>query len=158
MRARRYRLTSPIGETRRMLPMVGCAIVAGVLIGLLLPPTARHLARPRLRLLGLLVGGAAAQVLAGQLDDGIAVVVSLAGFVGLLTFALANLHVVGMGVLAVGLGLNAFVMLLNGGMPVRARALVAADVIPPEDASGVELDGARHLEEPGEPIAVLGDI
>src|SRR3954468_19966857 len=113
MRARRYRVASPIGETRRMVPMVGFAIVAGVLIGRLLPPTARHLARPRMRMLGLLLAGAAAQGVARQLDDGMAVLVSLAGFVGLLTFALANLHLVGMGVLAVGLGLNALVMLLN---------------------------------------------
>src|SRR4051794_13061361 len=99
-----YRLSSRIGETRQVLLMVGGALVVGALIGRLLSPTARHLARPQLRLLPLLVAGAVAEVVAAQLDDGIAAAVSLAGFVGLLAFALANLHIVGMGVLAVGLG------------------------------------------------------
>jgi hypothetical protein len=138
--------------------LIVLAVVVGALIGLALPPAARHRARPRAHLLPLLIVGVVAQATAGRLDGGQAVVVALAGFACLLAFALANLHLTGMGVLAIGLAANVFVIAINGGMPVRTRALVAANVIDEREIAGLELSGPRHPERSSDRLVELGDI
>jgi hypothetical protein len=108
--------------------LIGVALAIGALIGLALPPSERRFKRPRARLLPLVGSGVLLQVVAGRLDDGIAVLIALVGFACLLAFTTANMHLIGMGVLTVGLAANVLVIAVNGGMPVRPRALVAADV------------------------------
>ncbi|MEY2459083.1 MAG: hypothetical protein QOG30_913, partial [Acidimicrobiaceae bacterium] len=49
-------------------------------------------------------------------------------------------------------------IMANGGMPVSARALVAAKIVNADEVAHVELRGARHLESPFDAITVLGDI
>ena len=134
------------------------ALVTGALIGLAVPPTERRFKRPRARLVPLVGAGVVLQVLAGRLDDGPAVLVALGGFACLLVFTAANMHLVGMGVLTVGLAANVFVISINGGMPVRTRALVAADVIRDDEVPGLELHGPRHVERSGDHLVELGDI
>jgi hypothetical protein len=138
--------------------LVGVAIVVGALIGLAVPPSERRFKRPRARLVPLVGAGVLAQVAAGQLDGGRAVAVALLGFACLIAFALANMHLVGMGVLTVGLASNVFVIAINGGMPVRTRALVAAEVIEERDVQGLELNGPRHVERSSDHLVELGDI
>ena len=138
--------------------LIGVALAIGALIGLAAPPSERRFKRPRARLAPLVGAGVVLQVFAGRLDDGSAVLVALAGFACLLAFAAANMHLVGMGVLIVGLGLNVFVMALNGGMPVRTSALVAADVVEQHEVDGLELRGPRHVERPRDRLVELGDI
>jgi hypothetical protein len=138
--------------------LIGVAIVVGALIGLAVPPSERRFKRPRARLVPLVGAGVLAQVAAGQLDGGRAVAVALLGFACLIAFALANMHLVGMGVLTVGLASNVFVIAINGGMPVRTRALVAAEVIEERDVQGVELNGPRHVERSSDHLVELGDI
>ena len=138
--------------------LIGVALVIGALIGLAAPPSERRFKRPRARLLPLVGAGIVLQVLAGRLDDGAAVLVALVGFACLLAFAAANMHLVGMGVLTVGLAANVFVMALNGGMPVRTDALVAADVIDEHEVEAVELRGPRHVERGRDRLVELGDI
>ena len=76
----------------------------------------------------------------------------------LLWFALANLHLTGMGVMAVGLCANVVPIVVNQGMPVRAEALVHADVARADDVGSIELSGGRHLERPSDDFVVLADI
>jgi hypothetical protein len=76
----------------------------------------------------------------------------------LLWFALANLHLTGMGVMAVGLCANVVPVVVNQGMPVRAEALVHADVARSDDVRSIELSGGRHLERPSDHFVVLADI
>jgi hypothetical protein len=70
----------------------------------------------------------------------------------LLAFALANLHIVGVGVIAVGLALNAAVIAANGAMPVRASAAARVGLGP------ADLGGGRRLEQPGDRLIVLADV
>ncbi|MEY2450178.1 MAG: hypothetical protein QOH79_3654 [Acidimicrobiaceae bacterium] len=140
-----------------MLLTVG-AVVLGLVIGLSLRPRSTRFARPRVRLPGLLVAGVAGQVLAARLSANDAVVVAIVSFAGLVAFSLTNLHLTGMGVMTIGLGVNLFAITANGGMPVSPRALVIADVVPAADVAHVELRGARHLERSGDAITALGDI
>ena len=140
-----------------MLLTVG-SVVLGLGIGLALRPRPTRFARPRVRMIGLLVAGVVGQLLAAQFTGNTAVVLAVASLAGLVAFSIANLHLTGMGVMTIGLGLNLFAIMVNGGMPVSARALVAADVVPAAEVAHVELRGARHLERPSDSIVVLGDI
>ena len=132
--------------------------MVGLGIGLALRPRPTRFARPRLRMLGLLAAGVVGQLVAGRFEGDLAVVLAVASFAGLIAFSIANLHLTGMGVMTIGLGVNLFAIMLNGGMPVSARALVAADVVPAADVHQIELRGARHLERSSDSIKVLGDI
>ena len=132
--------------------LTAVAVLIGLGIGLALPPRTTRFARPRIRLLPLLVVGVIGQVVANRLTGHGAVALGLAALSLLVAFAIANLHLTGMGVMAIGLGLNLLVMMMNGGMPVSARALRAADV------PAGELQGARHVERSNDDLTVLGDM
>jgi hypothetical protein len=82
-------------------------------------------------------------------------------YVALGGFAAANLRLVGMGVVLAGLTLNLTVIVLNGAMPVRAEALVAAGIVDPVGVGGdleLDLGAKRRLERPDDRLPVLGDI
>lgn len=132
--------------------LTAAAVLIGLGIGFTVPPRTTRFARPRIRLLPLLVLGVIGQLVANRMTGHGAVVIGLIALSLLVGFAVANLHLTGMGVMAIGLGLNLFVMMMNGGMPVSARALRAADV------PAGELQGARHLEGSNDYLTVLGDI
>jgi hypothetical protein len=132
--------------------LTAVAVLIGLGIGLALPPRTTRFARPRIRLLPLLVVGVIGQVVANRMTGHGAVALGLVALGLLVGFAVANLHLTGMGVMAIGLGLNLLVMMMNGGMPVSARALRAADV------PAGELQGARHVEQSNDDLTVLGDI
>jgi hypothetical protein len=139
--------------------LIAVAVLAGFLIGRVMPPGPRHVAGWRMRWWGLLPAGLALAVLAGRLDGAPAVVLGVAGLGSLVAFTSRNLHMAGMGVLTVGLGLNLVAIVINVGMPVRASSLVRAGVV--ESAGDVDdstLSGYRHVERPGERLPVLGDI
>lgn len=82
-----------------------------------------------------------------------AVVLGVGALALLVAFAISNLHLTGMGVMTVGLCANLLVMMMNGGMPVSARALRAAGI-----ATDGDLAGARHVEGSNDDLTVLGDI
>jgi hypothetical protein len=109
-------------------------------------------------MIGLLVGGVVGQLVAAQLNGNTAVLLAVASLAGLVGFSVANLHLTGMGVMMIGLSVNLFAIMANGGMPVSARALVAAKIVNADEVAHVELRGARHLESPFDAITVLGDI
>jgi hypothetical protein len=77
----------------------------------------------------------------------------------LLCFCVLNLRHAGMGVVFVGIALNLVVMGLNGGMPVRAEAIVAAGITTAsEDVEALDFGTKRHLETEADLLPVLGDI
>jgi len=106
----------------------------------------------------LLVVGVVLQVAASRSSGDVAAALAVAGLGILIVFALKNLHVTGMGVLAIGLAANFLVVAVNGGMPVRAKALAAAGLVSREDAKTAVLDGPRHLETADDQLMVLADI
>lgn len=134
-------------------------VAGGLAIGLLRGGRPGFLAGRALRAWPLLGAGVALQALAGAAgaDRGGGALL-LASYVVLVAFALANLAVVGMWLVATGIALNLAAIAANGAMPVRPSALVAAGIAAPERAEDVRL-GARHrLERPSDRLRVLGDI
>ena len=82
----------------------------------------------------------------------------LISYVGLLAFAIANIRLVGMPVVLVGLLCNLAVISANGGMPVRADAIVAAHVAEREALDTLDFGAKRHLEQDDDVLTFLGDI
>ena len=87
-----------------------------------------------------------------------AVVLILFSYASLLAFALANLRLTGMAVVALGLGLNALVIVANDGMPVDPRAVVSTGLASPGELEAIELGAGRQWQEPDDRLAVLGDV
>lgn len=87
-----------------------------------------------------------------------AVVLILLSYVALLAFAVANLRLTGMAVVALGLALNAVVIAANNGMPVDPQAVVATGLSSASELEAIELQGGRRWQEADDRLAVLGDI
>src|SRR5438270_1133356 len=135
-------------------------VAVGALIGVALGGRPRHLPEHSFHLWPLLLAGLALQALVeGGLHGGFGVFLVIVSYLGLLAFGALNLRLAGMGVVMVGIFMNVVPIALNAGMPVRARALVDANLAPSLDrAQYVHLRGERHLERPGDHLVVLGDI
>jgi hypothetical protein len=139
--------------------LTAVALLTGGLLGVVAGGRPASLAAVSLQWWGALAAGVALQVLAGPVGlGGTPGTVAIAGsYLCLLAFALANRALVGMPVVVVGLALNAAVILLNGGMPVRAEA-VAAVGLDPDRVSTADLGAKRHLEGPDDRLTFLGDV
>jgi hypothetical protein len=122
------------------------AAAVGVVVGYATGGRLRHVGERPVRLWPLLVAGAVLQLAA---PNG---VVLVAGLMGVLGFCVANLQLVGMGVVTIGLALNVVVIAANGAMPVRPEALAKAHL------SVDDVGGKRRLEEPGDRLTILGDV
>jgi hypothetical protein len=133
------------------------AIGIGLILGLLSGGRPRNLSDHRFRLWPLVLVGLALQVIDVGGDLGFALL--LVSYVSLLTFAVVNLRIVGMGLIALGLSANATVILVDHGMPVRRSAIVNAKVVPSDDRVHTIHFGAKHhLEKSGDRLMVLADI
>lgn len=139
--------------------LTAVALFTGVVLGVVAGGRLASLADVHLRWWGVLAAGVALQVLAGPLGlGGRPGTTAVAGsYLCLLAFALANRALAGMPVILVGLALNATVILVNGGMPVRAEA-VAAVGLDPERIDPADLGAKRHLEGPDDRLTFLGDV
>ena len=103
-------------------------VVAIVLAIVVVPLTGGQLSRMadiRLRRVWLLFGGLGLQILLDLVDlprarfDDVGLVLLLLSYVLIIGFGLSNLLLTGMGVITVGIAMNAFVIALNQGMPYR---------------------------------------
>jgi hypothetical protein len=134
------------------------AVVAGVLVGLLLGGRPQHVGRRPLRA-GMALGAAVLlQVVPNLVDvDGsIGLACVLGSYALLLLFTLANIRLVGMSVVLLGLLLNIAVITANGGMPVRPEAIRSVD--PDVDLTTITFDAKRHLETSDDLLTPLGDV
>jgi hypothetical protein len=133
------------------------AVLAGLFVGLVRHGRLRNVARVRVRWPWLLGAGIAVPAVVDRFDlpGGVPLVVAALGT--LLLFTLRNLPVVGMGVVAVGVSCNLLAVVSNGGMPVRADALVQAGLARRDEIARVEIRGAQRLERPGDRLTLLGD-
>ncbi|MCU1483351.1 MAG: hypothetical protein JWN67_97 [Actinomycetia bacterium] len=128
------------------------------MLGLVTGGRPRNITLRPLRGVGALGGAVILQAVPQLVDvsgtQGLACV--LGSYVLLVAFALANVRLVGMPVILVGLVLNVVVIGLNGGMPVRAEAIYTID----RHAKLEEIDfGAkRHLEDEQDRLTFLGDV
>lgn len=134
------------------------ALTLGIVLGLVTGGRPSNVGRRPLRAVGVLgiavVLQAVPQLLDVGGDTGLACV--LASYALLGGFGLLNVRLVGMPVVLVGLLCNVVVIGANGGMPVRAEAILAID----RGADLAELDfgSKRHLEDGSDRVVFLGDI
>ena len=73
-----------------------------------------------------------------------------------LAFAIINIRLGGMVLVAAGMGLNLFVTLINWGTPVSGSALEQAGVVDDAGVAGLALTGGRRLAD-GSIFGFLGD-
>jgi hypothetical protein len=136
---------------------IAVAIVAGVVIGLVRGARFENLGDASFRVWPLLIVGVVVQGAASFTGDG-AVAVILLSYVLLLLFTALNLQHAGMGVVLVGIAMNVAVIGVNGGMPVRDDAIVAAGIVEREEVPSLDFGSKRHLETDDDRLTVLGDI
>jgi hypothetical protein len=101
------------------------AIVLAILIVPLTGGQFRQLGRIRLRRVWMLFAGLGLQILLEFINlpkarfDDVGLAILLASYVFIIGFGLSNLLLTGMGVITVGIAMNAFVIALNQGMPYK---------------------------------------
>jgi hypothetical protein len=136
------------------------AVVLGIALGLATGGRIANVSRRPLELVSLLAASVALQVVAELTDlgDTLGLALVLVSYVGLSAFAVANIRLVGMPVVLVGLLCNLAVITVNGGMPVRDDAIVAAGAAERDELSTLDFGAKRHLEERDDVLTVLGDI
>lgn len=131
---------------------VGVVLVLAVLGGYLAGGRLRRLAHLDLRWPWLAVLAVVAQLVIAPLPDGLAVPLLVASQLLLLAFILANHHLPGAWLIALGFALNAVVIDLNGGMPVAAEALRWL-------GGETAVDPGKHrLLADGDLLTVLADV
>ena len=70
----------------------------------------------------------------------------------------ANLNLVGMSVVLVGIAANLIPIMANGAMPVRESAVIDAGIADSDSIAFVELGAGRRFEQPGDMLMPLGAI
>lgn len=141
------------------------ALAAGLVIGVATGGRLSNLGRRAVRAWPLLAAGLAVGLLGGQLPGLAAVVCTLCAYALLIAFGLRNLVLTGMGLVLIGLSLNALVMAVDGGMPVQGPALVAAGLATPAQLASLSgphpslrpVAGRHHLAGPSDSLRALGD-
>jgi Family of unknown function (DUF5317) len=150
--------------------LVALVVLAGVVAGIVQRGSFEGLTRAPVRLVPLLVGSLVLQ-LGVVLAQGLVrspwpvVAVMLVSLTGLLGFALANLRLPGMTLIAIGLLCNLLVIGLNGGMPVSDGALARSGravgpTVERPDARHVLVDEGTRLPQLADALAVrpLGTV
>ena len=131
------------------------AAFVGIIAGGLLPPAAHRYARPTVRWPAVLVAGVALIAIGTRMNGDAGLRLVVGGYGVLITGIVANFHLVGMGVLLLGLGANAIVMVANSGMPVHRAALVVAGAA--ANGDDIALSGHRVLEHGSTKLTILDD-
>jgi hypothetical protein len=134
------------------------AVGGGLVAGLLRRPTGGHSARPHLRLPLLLAGAVVFGVASGPLGGDLAVLAYCFALAMAAWFVGVNRHVTGLLVAGVGIVANLLGLVLNNGVPVRAEALLDADVVEVGQVDDHEIDAPRHLETDADSFAWLGAL
>lgn len=133
------------------------AVVVGLALGLLTGGRFEHLGNRRFRAPALLAVGLVVQALSGRVG-GSTIALVIVSYLFLIAFCAANLRIVGMGVVLVGLAMNFTTIAVNGGMPVRRSAVVAAGIAEWHELDELEIHDKRHLERADDDLMILSDI
>ncbi|HVF75418.1 MAG TPA: DUF5317 family protein [Acidimicrobiales bacterium] len=133
------------------------AVVVGLALGLLTGGRLEHLGNRRFRAPALLAAGLVVQAASGRFGGGTVALV-IVSYLFLMAFCAANLRLVGMGVVLLGLAMNFTTIAVNGGMPVRRSAVVAAGIAEWHELDDLEIHDKRHLERSDDDLMFLSDI
>jgi hypothetical protein len=134
------------------------AILVGLYAGLLRGGLVRNLGGIRIDWWPLLVVGVTLPVVVRHTEPSRAVPLVTLSLLALIAFTLRNRAIVGMSVVAIGLGSNLLVLVANDGMPVRADALVAAGLARADEVDRVDIAGVQRLERDGDQFVFLADV
>jgi Family of unknown function (DUF5317) len=139
--------------------LVALVVLAGIGAGVLQRGSFDGLTRTRARLGALLAAAVVVQLLLAVarlagLGAWVVVGLSVIALAGLLIFALANLRLPGMTLVAIGLGCDLLVTVLNGGAPVTAGALARAGRAATPAAGQVLVDAGTRLPQLADALAV----
>ena len=132
-------------------------ILLGLLIGRLRGGRLRNLSDWHVNSWRVLLAAVAAWV-ALELFGADDVWLAVAAILGAMWFGFRNLHLTGMPIVLIGLGLNLVPIALNGHIPTRVDSLLIADVTTPEDLARLDLTGGRQFETSDDLLPQLGDI
>jgi hypothetical protein len=146
-------------RARRSTPLILIAfvLVVGVVIGFATGGSLRHFPSIRLRAWWFAIAGIALQFVnpSGALGH----LAVAASFALLLIFAVLNIEQPGLLLFAVGVALNALVVIANGGMPITREAVVRSDQESTLPALESGAGGAKHhLADDGSVLLILGDV
>ena len=142
---------SPVGFTV-------LAVLAGIAVGVARGGRLRYLSDRSLRAWPLLIAGVAVQAVSAHVGGWPGYALLLASYVLLLAFAAANLHMVGMALIGIGLLMNLATIAVNHGMPVRASAIVAARIASADEVDRLKIASKHHLERPSDKLLLISDI
>lgn len=140
-----------------ILPIL-LALLVGLAVGLVRGGQLARLWQSPLRWPALLVIAVPCAFGADALNISLAPLIAMVGLAAALVFALANLNLIGMGVIAFGIVANLAAIGLNGAMPVRADALVESGMVAADDLGNVRLHASREFTYRETKLAVLGDV
>jgi hypothetical protein len=145
---------------RALMSFTVAALVVGLVLGFVTGGRIANFGRRTLELVWLLALSALLQVAAETLDisDTAGLALVLVSYVGLAAFAVANIRLVGMPVVLVGLLCNLVVITLNSGMPVREDAILASHAATAEEVDALDFGAKRHLEDGDDVLTFLADI
>jgi Family of unknown function (DUF5317) len=132
-------------------------LAGGLLVGLVAGGHWRAVRTTQVRRWPLGALGLACTVLPWLSDQGWTTAIVALGWALLIAFAIFNLHLTGMVIIAIGISCNLLVLLVNQAMPVRVDAVIAVGV---DEAavSTADLGPGRRLEEPGDRLEPLTAI
>ena len=137
---------------------IAVAIVVGLFIGRLRRGRITAVTRTKLQLRSLIVIAFGSGLAVDLIDVPEPAMWAIVGLTAGLVFAVRNLHLVGMVVIAVGVTTNLLPVAVTGSTPVHASALVEAGMVAEADLDRVALAGARTLVDDGTGWVMLGDI
>ena len=133
------------------------AICTGLGVGVVRRGRLSALAKTRIRHPEFFAVALVCSVVVDATDVGAPGTIALVGLIGGLAFTTVNIHLTGMAVIALGITANLVPVALNGAMPVRAEALVEAEMVSADELDRVTLSGARELTNDDTVLAALGD-
>lgn len=136
------------------------ALGAGLALGRVYGGDFSRLLRTRPDMWQLLAVGLAFQALIRLLGVGgsWAMLLEIPSALALIGFAIANIRIGGMVMVAVGLTLNFVVTVINWGMPTSESAMISAGITTKAAASTLSLDGPRHLATSDDLLRFLGEV
>ncbi|MCA1833824.1 MAG: DUF5317 domain-containing protein [Actinomycetota bacterium] len=139
------------------------AIVIGIIIGLARRGSFARLQGVRLEKTAILYAAVLAQIVSAVAERSAgrwpAFALIVTAYAGVCAFAVANRHLIGMPLIALGALGNFIVIAVNGGMPVSRRALALAGLGNPfEGRAKALLRGAHHLMAPQSRVTFLADV
>jgi hypothetical protein len=133
-------------------------LAGGIVVGLVAGGHWRAIGTSGVRVWPIGVVGLACTILPWIGDQSGTTALVAAGWGLLIAFALVNIHLTGMAIVAVGLGCNLVALVANKAMPVRESAAIEAGLATSDTVTTTELGPGRRLAEPGDRLEVLTAI